>query len=143
MGMLAGAGLFPATSGGGGAQLTNAYLSEYISGGASASCGLRFSRNGALVNLLGLGDVSLTNWWLPTTTVIGDSYEVKCTLSSGTFSSGTSGTWQTISADRDFTVSVSGSGRFKIATFNADIRRISDSVVVASATFTIEANTTV
>lgn len=143
MGMLVGAGLFPASGGSGGAQLTSDYLSEFISGGASALCGLRFSRNGALVNLLGLGNVSLTNWWLPTTSTIGDSYEVKCTLSSGTFSTGTSGTWQTISTDRDFTVSVTGSGRSKSATFNADIRRISDSVVVASATFTIEADTTI
>jgi hypothetical protein len=93
-----------------------------------------------LVNTNGAGNVSLTNWWLPTTSTIGDSYEVKCTLSSGSFSTGTSGTWQTISTDRDFTVSV-GTNGYKIATFNADIRRISDSVVVASATYTIEADT--
>lgn len=140
MGMLVGAGLFPASGGSGGAQLTSASFFDGTPGGPSASCGLRFSRNGALVNLLGAGDVSLTNWWLPTTTIIGDSYEVKCTLSSGTFSSGTSGTWQTISTNRDFTVSV-GTNAYKAATFNADIRRISDSVVVASATFTIEADT--
>ena len=140
MSLLVGAGLFPATSGGGGAQLTSAAFFDGSVGGPSASCGLRFSRNGALVNTNGAGNVSLTNWWLPTTSTIGDSYEVKCTLSSGSFSTGTSGTWQTISTDRDFTVSV-GTNGYKIATFNADIRRISDSVVVASATYTIEADT--
>jgi hypothetical protein len=140
--MLVGAGLFPASGGSGGAQLTSASFSDYRSGLSSASCGLTFSRNGTLTNTNSAGNVALTNWWLPTTSTIGDSYEVKCTLSSGTFSTGTSGTWQTISTDRAFTVAVSSSGFVKAATFNADIRRISDSVVVASATFTIEADTT-
>lgn len=140
MSLLVGAGLFPASGGSGGAQLTSASFFDGSVGGASASCGLRFSRNGALVNTNGAGDVSLTNWWLPTTSTIGDSYEVKCTLSSGSFATGTSGVWQTISTNRDYSVSV-GSNDYKQATFNADIRRISDSVVVASATFTIEADT--
>ena len=140
MGMLVGAGLFPASGGSGGAQLTSASYYVNEPGGSSASCGLTFSRNGSLTNTRSTGNVSLTNWWLPTTTTIGDSYEVKCTVSSGTFSTGTSGTWQTISADRAYTVSCGIDG-VKEATFNADIRRISDSVVVASATFTIAVST--
>lgn len=144
MGILHAAAFFGASSGGGGgggAQLTSAYYSEIRPSAGSALCGLRFSRNGGLTNLLGLGNVALTNWWLPTTATIGDGYEVKCTLSSGLFSTGVSGTWYTISADRDFTVSVSASNQYRQATFNCDIRRISDSTVVASATFTIEADT--
>lgn len=143
MGYLHASAFFGASTGGGGggAQLTNDYFNQTIYAGGSASCGLKFSRNGALTNTKTLGDVALTNWWLPTASTIGDSYEVKCTLTSGTFSTGVDATWQTISTDREFTVSV-GSNSFKAATFNCDIRRISDSVVVASATFTIEADTT-
>lgn len=131
MSYISAAGFFGSTTGGGGggAQLTSAEF--YYPGESSAT--MRFSRNGGLSVIgSGSGTTNLTNWWLPTTTTIGDGYEVKCTLTAGVFSTGVSGTWYTISANRDFSV-VYPRG----AIFNCQIRRISDSVVVASATFSL------
>lgn len=132
MSYIAAAGFFGSTTGGGGggAQLTSAGYG--FSGETFAT--LRFARNGGLSVIdSGSGTTNLTNWWLPTTTDIGDGYEVKCTLTYGAFSDATSGTWYTISANRDFSV-----GEDRYALFTCQIRRISDSVVVASATFSLD-----
>jgi hypothetical protein len=116
--------------GGGGAQLTSADYSEPMATFQT----LRFARNGGL-SLIGSisGTTALVNWWLPTNSTIGDSYEVKCTLTSGTFATGVSGTWYTINTNRDF-----GVGESRTALFNCQIRRLSDSVVVASGTFSLD-----
>lgn len=137
MSIIAAASFFGASAGGGGgAQLFNG--SYYDSNAGSSYCGIRFNTDGTLTNTLSLGNVALVNWWTPTTTNIGSNYEVKCTLSSGSFTVGTSGSWFAISSNREYAVSTAVSN--KVATFNCDIRRISDAVVVASAIFTIEAD---
>lgn len=133
MSYIGSASFFGATSGGGsggGAQLTTG---GYAYPGESFAT-LRFARNGGLsVIAAASGTLNLTNWWLPTTTTVGDSYEVKCTITSGAFSTGGSGTWYTISTNRDFSVGVEG-----YASFTCQIRRLSDSTVVASATFDLD-----
>jgi hypothetical protein len=130
---------FPQSTGGGGGgvQLFDGSYSRLSAG--SASCGLAFYSDGTLQNTKSPGGtVSLENWFTPTTGSIGADYEVKCTLTSGTFSTGTSGVWQSLSSTRNFAVSVTAPD-YKQAIFNCDIRRVSDSVLMASATFTIEA----
>lgn len=126
-------GASSAGGGGGGAQLTSAVYQRI----GRSYLTMRFARDGGLSIIDPIsGTTDLVNWWLPTNATIGDSYEVKCTVYAGAFSSGTSGTWYTISTNRDFSV-----GFESFADYTCQIRRISDSTVMASATFTLDTST--
>lgn len=67
-------------------------------------------------------------------------YEVRVTKNSGSaLTTGTVGTWQVLSTDREFLYTITTNGFVqKIGNFTVEVRRVSDSVVVASATFDME-----
>lgn len=84
------------------------------------------------------GTATLGNWVTPTSAA-GANYECQATITSGTLSSGTSGSWLVLSSTRTWTVTRSTVGS-KACTFTIDIRNASTLAVVATASVTISAN---
>jgi len=78
------------------------------------------------------GDITPNpGWYTPTTGSIGNTYEIRVTATSGTFTSGTVGSWLALSSVRTWTVS---SNTLKTVTFTIEIRVASTSEVVATTT---------
>ncbi len=78
------------------------------------------------------GDVTPNpGWYTPTTGSIGSTYEIRVTATTGTFSTGTSGSWLALSSTRTWTVSTNSS---KSVTFTIEIRVAATSTVVATTT---------
>lgn len=68
-------------------------------------------------------------------------FEVRATLNSGTTPSGTLGSWVALSTTRTWELSAP-SGQVRSCELTVEIRRASDSTVVATATITIDADNT-
>lgn len=136
--------LIPSSASSGGVQLTGASYSS--SAGGTDAIYLILKSNGQFNLVKSSGTTALTNWFSPTTTSIGNSYEVKAVVTSGSLDAGTSGTWYTISADRTFGIDTAGTTPppdyiyepdSQSVTFTLTIRRLSDSVVMAEQNFTL------
>ena len=98
-------------------------------------------RNGEIGKETTEGGSSLVEYWVdPRSSAVCDAFEVRVTMTSGTLSAGTSGSWLALTSDRDFSVSMATNGT-KAATFTVEIRYASGAVV-ASATITLTANNT-
>jgi len=65
--------------------------------------------NGAATPITDTNDYS-ANWASPTTTGIGSSYWVRVTPTSGTFTSGTTGSWVSLSSGQAWSKNTTGSG---------------------------------
>lgn len=106
----------------------------------------------AVYSLQNDGDIEATNGtntvtdvgdWINPRGAAGNTYEARATVTSGSLSSGTTGSWLALGTTRTWTlVGTSGAG-FQTCTFTLEIRRASDSVVVDSATIIMEAESTV
>lgn len=130
-------------------KLGGGSFTPYLAGGSYtdsevdpglAICGIRLGTDGTATNVrLVLGNQAITGeWGRPITASIGSSYEARVTLTSGTLTTGTTGSWLALSSQRDWDVQRNTIGS-KACTFTLEIRRVSDSVVVASASYTITA----
>lgn len=96
--------------------------------------------------LQGDGDVEATaggspfplGTWITPTSSAGAAYEVRATIVSGSLTSGTTGTWQALNANRTWTLT-----RFSVGLsetiLTIEIRRASDGAVLTSATITLQA----
>lgn len=109
-------------------QLFEASYRNVVKGGGEAASGFSLLNTG-----LAYGDEEAiagpaSYAWL--TGGDASAYEVRADLTSGTFSSGTVGAWSPLSASQGWSVSKIGVGG-KAASFNLQIRRASDGVVVA------------
>ena len=97
---------------------------------SSANVNINFQRDGD-ISALG-GTPGAGAWIEPRSATIGDSYQIRATLNSGTSpASGTLNTWQALSSTRAWSWTRSGIG-FTLANVTFQIRRVSDSVVVVS-----------
>lgn len=108
--------------------------------GASASSTYNLVNDGtATYSTLGGGSGSFPGEWVsPANSGNAALYEARATLTSGTFTSGTAGSWLALSSTRSWNVT-QGSAGTKTAVFTLEIRRVSDSVVVASVSITLTA----
>lgn len=87
------------------------------------------------------GSDTVTNigvWITPTTNVA--NYEARVTMTSGSLTSGTVGSWLNLGTTRTWTLQYAAPGPGQnLSVFTLEIRRASDSVVVDTATITIRA----
>ena len=106
----------------------------------TAICGIRLAADGTATNVrLSQGNQAISSEWArPLDAGNGALYEARVTVTSGTLTNGTTGSWLALSSQRDWDVERSTVGS-KACTFTLEIRRVSDSVVVASASYTITA----
>lgn len=109
----------------------------------TAICGIRLAADGTATNVRNAqGNQAISGEWArPIDAGNGALYEARVTVTSGTLTTGTTGTWLALSSQRDWDVQRSTVGS-KACTFTLEIRRVSDSVVVASASYTITATIT-
>ena len=106
--------------------ITSAY--SYVtksSGIATATYELRF--DGTVWAGIGSGTLSQTGTWLLSGTA--SAYETRVTATSGTFTSGTVGTWLSLASNRSWTVQQGTSGANTVV-FDVEIRNSSTGVVV-------------
>lgn len=132
-----------------GAMLSLAARTPPPSGGASlsikagdvlfASAGdeavLQFNRAGTMqmYHLAGANDTS--DWVTPKTGTVGDAYEIRCTLHSGTLTGGSAltGTWLQLNSNRYWSVFRASPGT-SVANVTIEIRPFGGGAVLASAT---------
>lgn len=89
----------------------------------------------------GLGQATGSGDWTWLVTGVNSDYAVRCTVNSGTLTSGTTGVWTTMTSDSSWSVSRTTVG-IKTCTFTIEIRRTSDSVVIATNVITLTAEVT-
>lgn len=106
----------------------------------SATNGYRLNSNGKVYTESPSGTFNYIEDWV-TPNGAASNYEALVTVTSGTLSSGTSGSWVALSSTRDWTVTRSTLG-LKSCTFTVDIRKVGTTTVLDSATITIEAEVT-
>lgn len=116
--------------GGGGATLNDATYSDSVIDPDNASASV--SVGGASGQVSGTGGATYT--WL--NTGVYTDYQVRATVNSGSVSSGTTGSWLTPGQTWSRTRTVFGTSSVNLT---LEIRRVSDSVVVASAVVSLEA----
>lgn len=114
-----------------GAQLLDGDYSDAQIDPANASCGLTVGNSGAAT---ATGESPYT-WLL---SGVNSDYEIRADVTSGSLSSGTTGSWLVLSTSRSWAVTRTVIGT-KTATMAVQIRRVSDSVVLTTATITITA----
>lgn len=110
--------------------------SENPTGGIAA---VRFNTDGTVDRGIDGGFVQInadTDWIRPTVHASA-SYELRCTVESGTLSSGTTDTWLAMDDNRTFSV-VAGPGQFATATITIEIRI--GGTVLASGVYTLSVN---
>lgn len=136
---MAGMALMTAGSGGGGGVATVTLSYQYIAAifGGTATAAYRLGSDGVVYQALNGGAyTSLETWCTPGAQAV--NYECYVTLSSGTLTSGTTGSWLPLSSNQTWTRSASGGLNFA-AELSIVIRRVGDTAIAASATIDLEA----
>lgn len=99
----------------------------------TAFAALRFLTAGT-VEGVGISTTTRFTWLL---SGASSDYAVRATLDSGDTPAGTLGTWTTISSTREWSLTQITNG-FKSCSLTIEVRRVSDSVVLGSCTFTLD-----
>lgn len=81
--------------------------------------------------------------WISPKGAASDFYEARATVTSGTLSAGTAGSWLPLGTTRTWTKTAVGGTGEQTCIFTLEIRRAGDGTVVDSATITLEAESTV
>ena len=116
-------------------EIDNGSLSDVQLGGL-ASAEFRLNTNGTITTTGNLTSYSDTNWYEPTTTGIGSSYQVQVTASGDTSSlTGTLNSYQTISSARSWTLETSSIQQS--VTLSVSVRDVATSTVQDTATITM------
>lgn len=114
--------------------------------GGACTARASFNSDGSLtgstggVGTLDTDTVTGDNYWTPTTTGIGATLWLRATLTSGTFTSGTAGTWQALTTGLIFTRASPGGVGTNIVTATFEIATDSGGAnIIASGSITLSA----
>jgi len=111
-------------------------------GSSLATLSLNTDGTGSIVRSV-VGDSFPCNWGSPTTTGIGASYWARVTITSGSLSSGTTGSWLQLNVARNWARNRVGGVGTNTCTFTLDIASDSGGAsIVATASFTLTATLT-
>jgi hypothetical protein len=125
--------------GGGGGGTTSGGTFLGISDTTISAVGVASSKT-ATFTIRSDGTYSGGGTWNSDSTV-GSSYEVKATVTSGAITSGTTGSWLSLSSDRSWALTDSDQDDVEVdATFTLQIRSAGTTTVLDSATITLQAN---
>lgn len=108
---------------------------------ADAEALLRLEPDGDIWQFrLASSDDDIGDWMSPNSGAPGGNYEARVTVTSGTLSSGTAGSWLALSANRDWARNrISDSPGTQTCVFTLEIRDASTLVVLATSTVTLSA----
>lgn len=104
----------------------------------SANAAITFASDGAYTSTDG---VTNGNWFAPATGGVGAGFDIRWTVVSGTLTTGTAATWQSLSSARTYGRSRVGIGN-ETAVGTVEIRDASTLAVLATSTVTLEAEVT-
>ena len=116
--------------------LTDQTYTNATGGGLPATVGYTIDADG---NVYDQSSVLLEQWCAPA--ALSGDYEVRATISSGTLTSGTTGSWLALSTDRTWSKTVE-SPATGTCVFTVEIRRIGTTTTLDSATISITADAT-
>lgn len=120
-------------------SITDQTITDASGGILSATAGYRLTSGGFAQSQIGVLFTNIEQWCTPTSEA--SNYEVLVTVTSGSLSSGTSGSWLALSSTRTWTRTASP-GNTETCVFTAEIRRIGTTTVLDSATITLVADAT-
>lgn len=121
-------------------SITNQSSYSSASTPSTATNGYQLSNNGKVYTQSPGGTYNYIEDWV-TPNSLASSYEALVTVTSGTLSSGTSGSWVALSSTQNWTVTRSTIGT-KTCTFTVEIRKVGTTTVLDSATIDITAEVT-
>lgn len=126
--------------GGDAIQISNFTAESSTTPPAAATAVFRLETDGDIGATQGNNTVVDVGNWISPQGAASDFYEARATVTSGSLSSGTAGVWLGLGTQRSWSVlSASGAG-LRTCIFTLEIRRASDSVVLDTATITLQAD---
>lgn len=120
-------------------SVTNQSVTDISGGLLSASVGYQINADAGVYTKVGIaGSYALVETWC-TPTTDASNFEVLATVTTGSLSSGTAGSWLALSSTRSWTRDASA-GNSELCVFTVDIRRIGTGTILDSATITLTAD---
>jgi hypothetical protein len=119
--------------------ITDRTITDATGGARNATAGYRLTSGGQVQSQINLTFTTLEQWCTPTTEA--SNYEVLVTVTSGSLSTGTAGSWLALSSTQTWTRTAT-IGTANTCVFTVEIRRVGTSTVLDSATITLEADAT-
>lgn len=119
--------------------ISNQSITDATGGSRSATAGYRLTSGGNAQSQINLTFTTLEQWCTPTSQA--SNYEVLVTVTSGSLSTGTAGSWLALSSTQTWTRTAT-IGTANTCVFTVEIRRVGTSTVLDSATITLEADAT-
>lgn len=124
-------------------NLNGRTINSSVGDPADAEAGYRLDQDGKIYQRTAFGgaftEIVSDNWILPHSDTLADYYESRATLTAGTCTTGTMGTWEALTADRTWTKTQTVIGSSS-CTFLLEIRIASGGSAVAFATITLSAD---
>lgn len=118
-------------------SLSNHSIFDFTGGGRAATTGYRLTSGGQAEGLTNTTWSNFEQWCTPTSAA--SNYEVLATVTIGSLSSGTAGSWLPLSSTQTWTRTAS-IGTNEVCEFTVQIRKVGTTTVLASATITLEAD---
>ena len=119
--------------------ITDRTITDGTGGSRNATAGYRLTSGGQVQSQINLTFTTLEQWCTPTTEA--SNYEVLVTVTSGSLSTGTAGSWLALSSTQTWTRTAT-IGNSNTCVFTVQIRRVGTTTVLDSATITLEADAT-
>lgn len=119
--------------------ITNQSIEDFTGGARAATAGYRLTSTGLAQSLINLTFSTLETWCTPTAEAV--NYEALITVTSGSLTSGTTGSYVALSTTQTWTLNAN-IGINALCIFTVQIRRVSTSTVLATATITLNADAT-
>lgn len=120
-------------------SISDQYVVDFTGGGRAATAGYRLTSTGSAQVLVDTTFTTVETWCTPTSQA--SNYEALVTVTTGTLSSGTAGSWVALSSTQTWTRTASiGSSQF--CQFTVQIRKTGTTTVLDTATITLEADAT-
>jgi len=120
--------------------LNNQNIVDTTGGARNATAGYRLTSGGQAQSQVNATFTTLEQWCTPTAEAV--NYEVLVTVTSGSLSTGTSGSYVALSSTQTWTRTATV-GNTNTCVFTAQIRRVGTGTVLATATITLEADATI
>ena len=120
-------------------SISNQNIGDFTGGARSATAGYRLTSGGQAQSLVNVTFTNLEQWCTPTSEA--GNYEAFVTVTSGSLSSGTAGSWVALSTTQTWT-RTAAIGDFELCVFTVEIRRIGTTTVLDTATIELAADAT-
>jgi hypothetical protein len=129
--------LFAFSASGDQVVVTNQSIVASSAGTATAT--YRLGSDGQVYEVVNAGSPSALEQWCAPTANAGN-YEARVTVTVGSLSSGTTGSWLALTSTRDWTLQETTPGNTSICTFTVEIRPAGGGSTLTSATIDLEAS---